>query len=155
DFDRIVVVKGRGRRAIGIVENERDFGVIARRPIVRAGEDDVVHAGRAHRLVGAFAHHPAERLDQVRLAAAVRPHDAREAGFDYEIGTLDEGFEAEKSELGKLHKPPLTRVYGHDSMPVTMLGRPTGGKPARAAAWGKPGIFATLAITHSTWMRVP
>jgi len=33
-----------------------------------------------------FAHHPAQRLDKIRFAAAIRPDDARQAGLDQEIG---------------------------------------------------------------------
>ena len=44
-----------------------------------AGEDHVVHGGRAHALVRGLAHHPAQRFEQVRLAAAVGADDAGQA----------------------------------------------------------------------------
>ena len=50
--------------------------------VAGAGEDHVVHAGGAHALVRGLAHDPAQRLDEVRLAAAVRPDDAGEPRLD-------------------------------------------------------------------------
>src|SRR5581483_5160719 len=54
-------------------------------------------------LVGRFAHDPAHRLDQIRLAAAVRADDAGQAGLDDEIGRFDEGFEADQAQPRELH----------------------------------------------------
>ena len=97
------IVEGGGRGAVAVVEEQRDFGGVARRPRAGAREDHVVHAGRAHVLVRAFAHHPAQRLDEVGLAAAIRPDDAGQAALDDELAGFDEGLEAEKAEPGKLH----------------------------------------------------
>ena len=97
------VVEGGGRGAVGIVEEQRHLGGVARRPRRRAREDDVVHAGRAHVLVRAFAHHPAQRLDEIGLAAAVRPDDAGQAALDHELGRLDERLEAKQAEAIELH----------------------------------------------------
>ena len=105
DLEHVGIVE-RGRRGPrGIVEDEADLGHVARRPIAAAGEDHVVHARRAHALVGAFAHHPAQRLDEVRLAAPVRPDDARQPRLDLEIGRLDEALEADEAEFGEVHGP--------------------------------------------------
>ena len=57
---------------------------------VGAGEDHVVHAGRAHGLVRAFAHHPAQRLEQVGFAAAIGADHAGQARLDQQFGRLDE-----------------------------------------------------------------
>jgi len=103
DVERVVIVELRRRLVLAVVDLDRDFGGVARRPVVVAGEDDVVHLGGAHRLVRRFAHHPAQRLDQVRLAAAVRPDHAGQAGLDQEIGRLDEGLEANQSQTGEFH----------------------------------------------------
>ena len=96
DVERVVFVELRRRLVLAVVDLDRDFGGVARRPVVVAGEDDVVHLGGAHRLVRGFAHHPAQRLDQVRLAATVRPDHAGQARLDQEVGRLDEGFEADQ-----------------------------------------------------------
>ena len=68
-----------------------------------AGEDHVVHAAGPHGLGGVGAHHPAQRLQQVRLAAAVRPDDAGDAGLDPELGRIDEGLEARKAQPLEVH----------------------------------------------------
>jgi hypothetical protein len=102
------VVEGRRRGAVGIVEKKRDLGGVARRPGARTGEDHIVHPGRAHVLVGAFAHHPAQRLDEVRLAAAVGADDAGQAGLDDELGRLDEGLEPGDAESDELHSRGLS-----------------------------------------------
>ena len=71
-FEHFGIVEGGGRGARAIVEHQADLGYVARRAIPGTGEDHVVHAGRAHALVRILAHDPAQRLDEVRLAAAVR-----------------------------------------------------------------------------------
>ena len=103
DFERIEFVEGGRRGAVAVVDRDGDFGVIARRPAGIAGEDDVVHLGGAHRLVGGFAHDPAHGLDQIGFAAAVRADDAGQSGFDLEIGRFDEGFEADQAQPRELH----------------------------------------------------
>ena len=113
------VVEGGRRGAVGIVEEQRHLGGVARRAVAGAGKDHVVHAGGAHVLVGAFAHHPAQRLDKIGLAAAVRPDDAGQAGLDDEFGRFDEGLEAEQAQLGELHArpPPRRRRASRTSKP--------------------------------------
>jgi hypothetical protein len=44
----------------------------------------------AHRGGPVFAHHPAQRLEQVRLAAAIRADHPGQAGRDHQIGRIDE-----------------------------------------------------------------
>ena len=114
------VVEG-GRRACGraLSRNSVTSAVLRAGRVRRAGEDDVVHAGRAHVLVGAFAHHPAQRFDKVRLAAAIRPDNAGQAALDDEIGRLDEGFEAEKAEAGELHARPSARAGERAQLPLS------------------------------------
>lgn len=104
DFEKLAVIHRRRRGAIGIVDRHRHFGVVARRAIAGAGEDHRVHVGGAQRFVRGFAHRPAQRFDEVRLAAAVRSDDAGEARFDHEVGGLNEGLEAMKAQAGDLHK---------------------------------------------------
>jgi hypothetical protein len=69
-----------------------------------AGKDHVVHAGRAHVLVGVFPHHPAQRLDKIGLAAAVRADDSGQSVADDEFHRFDEGLEAEDAQLGEFHE---------------------------------------------------
>src|SRR3546814_13646325 len=62
-------------RAFGIAM-ERDLGKVACGARRGAGEDDILHPAAAHRFGGGFAHHPADRFEQVRLAAAIGADDA-------------------------------------------------------------------------------
>ena len=103
DFQQIGVVEGGRRGAQVVSENQRHFGSVTGRPPAGAGEDDVVHAGGTHRLVGAFAHHPAHGLDKVGLAAAVRADHAGQAGLDDELGEVHEGLEALYLQPFELH----------------------------------------------------
>ena len=97
DLDDVGVVElGRGD-ARGVVEEDRHFRPVAGRARVGAGEDHVVHGGGAHRLVRGLAHHPAKRLEQVRLAAAVRTDDPGQPPLDHKLGRLHERFEAEQA----------------------------------------------------------
>lgn len=81
------------------------------RPAARTVEDDIVHGGRAHRLVRGLAHHPAQGLDEVRLAAAVRPDDPGQATRDDELRRIDESLEADDPEPVEPHSgsPPARR----------------------------------------------
>ena len=117
DFERFVFVELRGRGAVGVVEEQHHLGGVARRAGVGAGEDHVVHAGGAHRLVRGLAHHPAQRFDEIGLAAAVRADHAGQPGSIMKIGRLDEGLEPEQTQLVEFHyvsahqrgrSPPLT-----------------------------------------------
>ena len=103
DFENVGIVEHGGRRARAVVERQDHLGVVARRARAGAGEDHVVHAGRAHLLVGILAHDPAQGLDEIGLAATVRPHHAGQAGGDDEIGRLNEALEAGQSQLFESH----------------------------------------------------
>ena len=103
DFEGLRIVEGGGGIALAVVDQDRHFGMIARRTLGVAGEDHVVHLRRAHGLVGSFAHDPAHGLDQIRLAAAVRADDAGQSGFDRKVGRFDEGFEADQAQPRELH----------------------------------------------------
>ncbi len=102
-FQSFGIVEGRGRLAVAVVDRHRHFGVIARRPPGVAGEDHVVHLGRAHGLVGGFPHDPAHRLDQIGFAAAVRADDPGQPGFDHKVGRFDEGLESDQAQPRELH----------------------------------------------------
>ena len=51
-----------------------------------------------------LAHRPAQRLDQVRFAAAVRSDHAGEAGFDHEISGFNERLETVEAEAREFHR---------------------------------------------------
>ena len=96
-FERLGFVERRRRFAVAVVDRHRDFGMVAARAFGIAGEDHVVHLGRAHGLVRGLAHDPAHGFDQIGLAAAVRTDDSGQAGFDFEVGRFDEGLEADQA----------------------------------------------------------
>ena len=103
DVDLRRVVELRRRRPVGVVHGQRHLGQVARRPVVGAAEDDVVHFAAAQLPGRGLAHDPAQRLDQVRLAAAVGTDDAGQAGLDPQFGGIDEGFETGQPESGEMH----------------------------------------------------
>ena len=93
DLELRDLVIGFRRIATRILEREHDLGEVARRPAIGAAEDDIVHLAAAHALGRVLAHRPAQRLDEIRFAAAIRADDAGQAGIDDELGRIDEGFE--------------------------------------------------------------
>ena len=98
------------------LEQDRDFREIARRPRRSPGEDHVVHAPAAQRLRAGFPHGPADRLEEVGFAAAVRPDNAGQARFNAKFGWLDEALEAAELEPADsqrlLPSPTLTSSPG-------------------------------------------
>ncbi len=104
DFQLVGIVELAGGGTVGVVEAEEDFRGIARGAVGGAAEDNVVHRAAAHLLGRGLAHDPAQRLDKVGLAAAVRADDTRQARFDHQIGSIDEGLEARQSELVEMHR---------------------------------------------------
>src|SRR3546814_9996664 len=77
---------------------ERNLGKVARGARRGAGEDDILHAAAAHRLGTRFAHHPADRFEQVRLAATIGADDAGQPGLDAQFGRFDETFETGEAQ---------------------------------------------------------
>jgi hypothetical protein len=111
DVDRLgVVVQQTPRRLVrlggvldGVVEGQRDRRRPDGLPGSRAGEDDVHHRVAAKALGGALPEHPLDRVDDVRLAAAVGADDARDRGVELELGGIRERFEARDGDLSKPH----------------------------------------------------
>ena len=91
------VETGRGQ-PFGIVDAQRDLGKIARRTRRGPGEDHVLHPRPAHRSGTVFAHHPSERLKQVRFATAIGPDHPGQTIGDDQVGRIDEAFEAIQPE---------------------------------------------------------
>ena len=106
DVDLVTVVKARRRQPFGVVDAQRDLGEIPRRATCGPGKDHVFHPAAAHRGRAIFAHHPTERLQQVGLATAVRPHDTGQPVVDHELCRIDKALEARESDLGETQNPP-------------------------------------------------
>ena len=101
DLQRVLIVEARRREAFGIVDGQRHLGKVPRRAAGGAGEDHVLHPAAAHGRGAVFAHHPAQRLKQVRLAATVRAHNAGQPLMDDQIRGVDEAFEAVQTQAGE------------------------------------------------------
>src|SRR5262249_14856226 len=98
DLDHFAVVEGKGRVTSAVVDCQNDFGDVAGRALVGAGENHIIHFAAAQASGRILAHNPAQSLDQVRLAAAIRPDDAGQAGPDGQFDRVDEGFEADEAQ---------------------------------------------------------
>ncbi len=87
-----------------VVEHQLDAG--AGRGLARAGavEDDVEHRLAAQLARLAFAQHPAHRIHDVGLAAAVGPDDADALAGQLEGGRIREGLEPGKLDRIKPHE---------------------------------------------------
>src|ERR1700753_2993738 len=113
------------------------------RGVAGTGKDHRVHVGSAQRFVRGLAHRPAQRLDQIRLAAAIRTDHAGEARLDHEVGGFDERLETMEAKARQLHK--------HDSL---LAGRES---PCRDnTIEGNVGVANAVACTPAearTWPR--
>ena len=92
-----------------VVEGERHFGEAVRTARLGAVEDDVVHVLAAQVLGRLLTHGPAHRVDDVRLAAAVRADDARHVVIKAHDRAIHERLEAAHFEHLELHPDPLGR----------------------------------------------
>ncbi len=91
-LDRDLVVLDRDA-AILVREGQAHLRQRDRLPPGGALEDDVFHPAAAQLLGGLFAQHPADRVDDVRLAAAVRAENRRDALVEIEDRTIRERLE--------------------------------------------------------------
>ena len=130
---------------------DRHFGLVARRRRVGAGKNHVVHGGGAHGLVRRFAHHPAQRLDQIRFAAAVRTDDAGQAGLDQEVSRFDEGLEADEAQSGELHARAFSRPASAPTLQFVSGPCPKGGSSRGAASAGTMNRHGRKAMAEKAW----
>ena len=70
---------------------------------VRSAEDDISHGLAAQMSGGKLAHHPAHRVDDVRLAASIRTDNADQVAGKGNRGGIDEGLEARQSDFAQAH----------------------------------------------------
>ena len=104
-LDRNFVERGvfAGDGVVGVVEDQFDRGLRDRFTGRAAGKDHVGQRVAAQAAGRAFAHHPADGVDDVRLAASVRPHHAGHVRGQVQGGRIDEGLEAGELDGGKTH----------------------------------------------------
>ena len=98
DLDLLAVVERKRRVTPAVVDGQRHFGDVARRPSGRTAEDHVVHRPAPQALGRSLAHHPAQGFGEVRLAAPVRADDAGQTRADRHLGGVGEGFEPDKAQ---------------------------------------------------------
>ena len=120
----------------GVVDRERHLGPAERRPIGGAREDDVVHLGAAQRAGTLGAEHPRDRVDDVRLARAVRPDDDADAGLELERRLVREGLEALQRQRLQEHAVPSPEPVVPPRRCLGNVAAPRGG-PAPARSWGQ------------------
>ena len=103
---RLITVEMGGEAGL-IVQGQGHFGKIPSRPGGGAREDHVFKLGRAHPPGRALTHGPAQRLNQIGLAAAVGPNDSRQPRLDPQFGRFNEGLEASNAQAGDLQRISL------------------------------------------------
>ncbi len=95
-----------------VVEDELDRRPADRLALASAIEDDVLHRLAAKRRRLRFTEHPADGVDDVRLAAAVRADDADELAGRADRGGVHERFEPGELDLGEAQWMTGERMSG-------------------------------------------
>ncbi len=117
-------------RFLAIGHRQGDFGHAQRLAFFRAVENDVGHFAAAQGLGGGFAEHPADGIDHVGLAAAVRADDAGHAFGEFKDGLVREGLEAVEFESFEIHADRRVGVA-----PEREVGVPNLSRLARHTQW--------------------
>ncbi len=98
-----VVGVGAADLAVAVVEDQLYRRTADRLARVRAVEDHVRHRVAAQMLGGQLTHDPTHRVDDIRLAAAVRADDAGEVLGEVDGRRIDERLEAGEFDLRQAH----------------------------------------------------
>ena len=106
---------------------------------VGAGEDDVRHLAAAQRLGRLLAEHPADGVEDVRFAAAVRADHAGDALVEIQDRLRGERLEAEELERFEVHG---------GAGEVRRLA-------VFAASGASPYVVVRASATHKVWERAP
>ena len=93
-----------------VVDHELDLGHPERGPLGAAGEDHVGHLAAAERPGSLLAEHPADRVDEVRLARPVGSHDDGDARSELEDGLVGERLEASDLQGAEEHRRSMLTV---------------------------------------------
>ena len=100
------------QRAVGVVDRHRHLGAAQGRTTRGAGEDDVLHLAAPQGLGPLLPHDPGERVDDIGLARAVGPDDARDARLEPHVGRRGERLEALEGEALDVHERGAPRADG-------------------------------------------
>ena len=82
------------KQPVGVVDRQVHLGAPQRRAPRCPREDNVRHVRAAQRACPLLAHHPGERVDDVRFTRPVGADDARDARLEGERGRTGEGLKA-------------------------------------------------------------
>ena len=88
---------------LAVGEGQRDFGKADRLARIRAAENDVGHFAAAQRFGRLLAEHPADGIEDVGFAAAVRPDDGGDAFVEIEDRFVGERLEADELKRLEMH----------------------------------------------------
>ena len=84
-------------------EGQRHLRHPHRSPRVRAAENDVRHLAAAQRLGRLLAQAPADRVEDVRLAATIRADHRSDALVKFQVRLVDERFKTDEIERFEIH----------------------------------------------------
>ena len=115
DFDLIQIEVH--NRPVRVIPNQIDLSDTAPPPRARAVEDHVGHLAAAKRAGGLLAQPPSKRVDEIALAASVRPDDAGDARPEVEVDLIGEALEPQSSDAFKEHRFGYLRVPKSTSRP--------------------------------------
>ena len=153
-----------GHHECRATQMELDLGEIERRPRRGAGEDHVVHLAAAQPARRGLAHHPAQRVDQIRLAAAVGPDDAGQARLDQQVGRVPERLEATEAQFGDLHRlrawgaltwVELYQRNAHVEKPNSRISLPRWGANTTSGPKGDAGTSMSRRAAGRSGRRTP
>ena len=116
-----------------VVEHDAGLGQPGRGAAARAGEDHVLHALGPHQAARRAADDPAQRVHDVRLARAVRPHDGGDAGVDLELRARGEGLVALDLESLEVHARSRSSAAGRGAA-AARAGEPAQGTASAGSA---------------------
>ncbi len=88
---------------VAVVEDQLDARLADRLAAGGAVEDDIGHRLATQVLGRAFAHHPAHRVDDVRLAATVGPDHRGHVAGEVDRGRVDERLESGQADAFQAH----------------------------------------------------
>ncbi len=96
--------------AVGVVEGQRDLRHPRPATARAAREDHVPGAGRPQGLHALRAQGPQDRVGEIALPAAVRPHDAGDTRAEFEGGAFGESLEARELQALEIQGEPLSSI---------------------------------------------
>ena len=102
DFSELAPLASRA--VVSVLEHQLHAGAARRLAAGGSVENHVLHRLAAQLAGAAFAQHPAYRVHDVGLTAAVGAHDAHQLAGQHEIGRLREGLEARQLDRIQAHE---------------------------------------------------